>query len=155
MSEEVKPSEDDDGGIFCQNCSPTTRTIGYYVTFIVGFIIFIIGVFDLFDNKVTSLIIGGLIVLFTPLWIKSPKSCLFQFKDALRTSSFLIYFLFLVLTIISHFFFDQTFTIIFGIFLGVTGIWYFLSFIPGGHQFLITCCKGCWGSSSTTTEGGK
>ena len=59
-------TEEDSRGIFCQNCSPTTRKLGYYVTFIIGLLSFgygIISMFLSFGSPSYTLLVGGYIIL--------------------------------------------------------------------------------------------
>ena len=46
-------NEEDSGGIFCQNCTPGQRKWGYYITFLLGALVFVFGIIDVFrnDNK--------------------------------------------------------------------------------------------------------
>ena len=140
-------SEEDDGGLFCQSCSPTTRKIGYYLTFLVGLIVFFIGFFDAIVGRVVWSIIGSIIILFCPFWIKSPKKCCIEFKDALKMTSALIYIIFLVLTILNAILkWSDVLNYIFGIGLGLSGCWYFLTFLPNGQKACIACVKSCCSS---------
>ncbi len=149
---DTETSEEDDGGIFCQSCTPTTRKCGYYITFIVGFIGFAYGLVDIFlGNTQTIAIIASVIILFCPLWIKSPKKCCFEFKNILRVTSALIFFAFLVLNIVACFIeFSSFLNYLFGVLLGVSGVWYFLSFCPNGQKACIDCIKNCCGGSAET-----
>ena len=143
------PSEDDDGGIFCQSCSPTTRKCGYYLTFFVGFVGFIFGAFVSFGGEVAVLIISCLVILFCPLWIKSPKKCLVEFKNLLKMVSFLIFLIFLILAILSHAMeWTEFLRYLFGVLLALSGFWYFLTFFPNGQQAFIGCVKTCCGKES-------
>ena len=59
-------AEEDSGGIFCQNCSPTTRKLGYYITFLIGLIIFGYGIICMlfaFSGPAYTLLIGGYTIL--------------------------------------------------------------------------------------------
>ena len=143
------PSEDDDGGIFCQSCSPTTRKIGYYATFLVGFIGFIWGFISSFAGDVAVLIISCLVILFCPLWIKSPKKCLIDFKNVLKVTSFLIFIAMLILTICcTAMEWGEVLQYILGIALAISAFWYFLTFFPNGQQAFIGCVKTCCGKES-------
>ena len=140
--------EEEDGGIFCQSCSPLVRKIGYYLTFLAGVIIFVVGIIDLITLSVIPLIIGSLVSLLSPLWIKSPKRCVIDMKNPLRLTSFIFFIGFLVATIVSVYVIESTFvTIIFGVFLAIAGIWYFLSFFKNGQKACIACIKACCSKS--------
>ena len=141
--------EEDDGGIFCQGCSPTTRKIGYYLTFILGIIIFVLGIIDTFGGDVAWLIVGSLIMLICPLWVKSPKKCLLDFKDILKVTSSLVFVILLVLTICCVCMDWVGFVrYLLGILLAIAGVWYFLSFVPNGQKTCINCLKSCCYKSS-------
>ena len=86
----------DNGGLFCQSCSPTCRKICYYATFGLGFIAFIFGIIKLIEGDVLFLVIGASLILLSPLWIKSVSGCCSDMKNALRLSSFLIFLLLLI-----------------------------------------------------------
>ena len=148
---DAQASEDDDGGIFCQSCSPTTRKCGYYLTFILGFIAFVFGFFNAFTGSVWLIIVGSLVVLFCPLWIKSPCKCLQDFKDVLKMTSALIFIVFLVLNILNSILWDKGeggfLTYLLGICLALSGGWYFLTFFPNGQKACIACVKSCCGGS--------
>ena len=137
--------QEEDTGLFCRNCSPVTRKIGYYLTFIAGVILFIIGLVLMFTASVALLIIGGLLVVLSPLWIKSPKNLCIALKNPLRLTSTILFLGFLIATIIAALVIKKdALTIVLGIFLGLSGIWYFLSFFQNGQEacwaFLKTCC---------------
>ena len=148
MSEtETSPTEEDSGGIFCQNCSPSTRKFGYYLTFLIGLIVFGFGVVQMIFNDVLFLIVGGFIILLCPLWIKSPSGCCTDLKNAVRLTSTLIFFVFLILTTICYFAkFSSILNYISGIGLGLSGIWYFLSYFPNGQKACVSCMKSCCSS---------
>ncbi len=150
---EGENQEEDSGGIFCQNCSPTTRKLGYYATFLVGLLVFGIGIISCLTGDILFMIIGSLGILLSPLWIKSPQGCMQDMKNGLRLSSTLIFLTFLVLSI---FFYcsgwSTILNIIFGICLGVSGIWYFLSFFPNGQKACVACIKSCCSSDKGTSE---
>ena len=146
------PSEDDDGGIFCQNCSPTTRKVGYYLTFIVGFIAFFIGLIMSFTGTVWVEVVGSLVILLCPLWIKSPGKCLLEFKDVLKVSSFLIFLAFLVLVILAESLDWGFASYILGVCFGLSGFWYFLTFFPNGQKACLACLKGCCGKDTQSSS---
>ena len=139
--------DEDDGGIFCQSCSPATRKCGYYLTFFVGLVLFVIGFIESIGGQVAWIVIGSLIILFCPLWIKSIPKCLSSFKDLLKVTSALIYIAFLVLNIVSSAsgWGDKSPVIsyLLGICLALSGGWYFLTFFPNGQKACINCIKTC------------
>ena len=144
------PSEDDDGGIFCQSCSPTTRKIGYYLTFIAGAIGLVIGFILSFFGSIWLVVIGSLLIIFSPFWIKSPRKCITDFKNILKVTSFLIHFVFLILVIIEYFMdWGGVVHYILAVCLGVSGLWYFLTFFPNGQKACIACMKACCGKSTS------
>ena len=151
MSEEEN-YEEDSGGIFCQNCSPTTRKLGYYLTFLLGLLVFGFGIINCILGDILFLIIGSLGILLSPLWIKSPQGCWHDMKNGLRLSSTLIFMIFLILSIICYFSgWGKIICYIFGIGLGVSGIWYFLSFFPNGQKACVACMKSCCSSDTAAS----
>ena len=156
MSDTDSPENDDDGGIFCQSCSPTTRKIGYILSFIVGLICFVIGIIQVITGSVWLLIAGSIVVLFCPLWIKSPKKCFLDFKNILKITSALIFIIFLILNIVGWALNWTGFiSYLLGILLAVSGFWYFLTFFPKGQKACIacvrSCCAGCCAKSSESS----
>ena len=155
MSEE-SPNDEDSGGIFCQNCTPTQRKWGYYITFAVGALVFGLGLIGMFGGENIYLIGGSVIILLTPLWIKSCSGCVADMKNALRLTSTLIFFILLVINILFRFAIDhESFLLkllyyIAGICLGVAGLWYFLSFVPNGQKACLACLKSCCGNDQTS-----
>ncbi len=138
------PDEDDDGGLFCQRCSPVVRKIGYYLTFIVGAVLFIIGFIGIFLGSIGLVIAGTVLILFCPFWIKSLKKCFLDFRDLIKLTSFLIYFIFFVLVILTKVLgWGSVLQYILGIGLGLSGIWYFLTFVPNGQKACVACLKSC------------
>ena len=143
----------EDTGVFCQNCSPTTRKVGYYLTFAVGFILFVFGVILIATLTVTPLICGSLIIIFCPLWIKSPRDMCIALKNPVRITSTLIFIGFLIATIVVYYAIDSTIlNIIFGVCLGLAGIWYFLSYFENGQEAALVFCKTCC-KKSTDQQG--
>ena len=138
--------EDDDGGLFCQSCSPVVRKIGYYLTFLVGAILFIVGFIAIFVGNLGLSIAGTVLILICPFWIKSLKKCFLDFRDLIKLSSFLIYLIFFVLIILTQALgWTGVIRYILGIGLGLSGIWYFLTFIPNGQKACAACLRACCG----------
>ena len=141
-------AESEDTGIFCHTCSPLTRKIGYYVTFGFGFIVFGIGIIMMITLSSYLLVAGSLIILLSPLWIKSPSVLCNELKNPLRLTSCIIFLAFLALSI-ANLIMDWSFiiNIIGGIGLAISGIWYFLSFFENGQKACVECMKACCCSS--------
>ena len=143
-------SEDDDGGIFCQSCSPTTRKIGYYLTFILGAIGLIVGFVLAFFGTSWVVIIGSFLIMLCPLWIKSPRKCITDFKNILKVTSFLIHFIVLIVVIVFVCLGWKGVPLyIVNVCLGISGLWYFLTFIPNGQKACIACMKSCCSKSES------
>ena len=148
---DTETSEEDDGGIFCQSCSPTTRKCGYYITFLVGLVGFAFGFIDSFTGHSWIAIIASLIILLCPLWIKSPKKCIMDFRNILKITSALIFLALLVLNILKCAYNWTGFiSYLLGILFGIAGFWYFLTFFPNGQKACIGCIKNCCGKDSET-----
>ena len=145
MSDTEYKSEDDDGGIFCQCCSPTARKIGYFLTFAIGVIAFVIGIIKVIGGNVAWLIVGSLLMLFCPLWVKSPKKCLSEFKNVLKITSSIIFIILLILNILvaTVFNWGSFVRYLLGILLAISAIWYFLSYIPNAQKGCAECLKSC------------
>ena len=144
--------EEDDGGLCCQNCSPVVRKIFYYLTFIVGAILFIIGFILSFTGNLGLLIAGTILILFCPFWIKSFKKCFLDFKDLIKLTSFLIYVVFFILVILTRALdWPGFFRYFLGIGFGLSGIWYFLSFLPNGQKACVACLRACCGKDKDSS----
>ena len=147
---DTETSEEDDGGIFCQSCSPTTRKCGYFLTFLVGLVGFVWGIIQSLTNEVWILIVSSIIILLCPLWIKSPKKCIMDFRNILRMSSALIFIIVLVLNILcASMEWGNFWSVVLGILLAVSGVWYFLTFCPNGQKACIGCIKDCCGKGES------
>ena len=109
MSDQESSGEGDGKGMCCKNCSSTTTKCGYYITFLVGLIVFVYGFIQLITADVLFLIIGSLLILCCPLWIKDFSSCFADLKNPLRLSSTIIFLAFLIGTIICKVTLNNTF----------------------------------------------
>jgi hypothetical protein len=144
---------DEEKVLFCGNWPPIVRKIGYYLTFLVGVIIFLIGVIDLISTSVIPLIIGSVVTILSPLWIKSPKGLCLYLKSPLRLTSAILFIGFLIATIIGNYLIDSFIVrIVLGVCLALSGIWYFLSFFENGHKACIACIKACCGKDQQGGE---
>jgi hypothetical protein len=144
-------TEEDSGGLCCQTCSPFCRKMGYYITFLLGLLVFGFGIFQLIAEQVVYYLIGGsLAILLCPLWVQNCSTCLAGFKNALKVTSALIFILFLAGTIVVRILLPNSpvLIVILGVCLAISGFWYFLSFFPGGQQGCVDCIKGCCCKSS-------
>ena len=155
MSDEAPTaSPGDDAPIFCPNLSPFVRKIAYYLTFLIGLVVFFVGILSLLELAVISLIIGSLIIILSPLWIKSPGALCRDMKNPLRLTSCILFFAFLGATIVSNFMFKDSdgefITWILGVCLAAAGIWYFLSYFENGQKACVSCIKACCGKSEET-----
>ena len=144
----------EDGGIFCQSLSPTTRKLGYYTTILVGVIVFIFGIINILTFSVLFLIAGSIIIILSPLWVKSPKALIKDLKNPLRFTSFLIFLCCLIAAIILPNVFEDSIIIkaICGVLLAFSGIWYFLSFFQNGQKACVACIKTCFGKGEESNE---
>ena len=143
------PSSSEEIGGICPFISESTRKICYYITFILGIILFGAGIFILFTSEKHSLwglIVGAGLSFFCPLWIKNFSQCCAGLKNALKLISTLIYFICFCTCIVAELLAAPDSTGIrytLGIATGLVGIWYYLSYIPNGQKALISCCEGC------------
>ena len=139
--------EEDTGGC-CSGLSPTTRKCWYYITNIVGGLLFLVGIIQLFSLDVYLLIIGSVLIIFAPLWTHNFLSCCKEMKNAARLSSTFLFLIFLCATItFAYIAEDKILCIISGILLAVSGVWYFLSFFEKGQKACLECVKACCCSS--------
>ena len=154
---------DENVGICCRTCTPLQRKIGYYVTFLVGIIVFVLGILNSFGFLLGStgaafyLAAGGLIIVFNPLWVKSCSQLLSDMKQPVRLVSSIIFVTCLVCLIIFNYAVgNDILTIIFSIATILSGIWYFLSYFEHGQQAFIACCKVCCcGDKNNSPSGGE
>ena len=154
---------EENAGICCQTCTPLQRKIGYYVTFLIGIIVFALGIinliFSIFGSTSSAfyLAAGGLIIIFNPLWIKNCSQLLSDMKQPIRLISSIIFIVCLVCLIVFNYFVDNTpLTIIFSVATTLSGIWYFLSYFENGQQAFIACFKVCCcGNKGGSPSGGE
>ena len=148
--------EEEDTGLFCRNCSPAMRKLGYYLTFLAGIIIFVLGIINILSANVAFLIVGSLVTILSPLWIKSPKILCIELKNPVRLLSTLIFLGFLIATIIATTTLESTIlSVILGICLALAGIWYFLSFFKNGQKACIAFLKTCCGKAEQQEQQGE
>ena len=137
-------SAEEDTGLFCRNCSPLTRKLGYWFTLAVGVIAYVLGIVNLISFSYTFLIAGSVIIIFSPLWIKSPCNLIKDLKNPIRITSLIIFLgciVFAILCAINDW--GSVIRIVSGVCLAVAGIWYFLSFFQNGQEACINCLKDC------------
>ena len=145
--------KDDKGGIFCQKCSPVTRKVGYYATFLVGAILFVLGIVNLIGFNIYFLVGGSLLLILCPLWVKTPCALINDLKNPIRITSCIIFLVSLGATIAFHLIFDNSIIdLICGICLALAGIWYFLSFFTNGQKACLNCIKSCCGKDEQKSE---
>ena len=144
------PSSSEEIGGICIFLSESTRKICYYITFILGVILFGVGIFLLFsednNHSLVCLIVGTGCSFFCPLWVKSFSQCCSGLKTALKLISTLIYFICFCLCIVVQILSkdeDYGYRCAVGIVTSLVGIWYYLSYIPNGQKALVSCCEGC------------
>ena len=132
------------------------RKLGYYLTFLAGIIIFVLGIINILSANVAFLIVGSLVTILSPLWIKSPKILCIELKNPVRLLSTLIFLGFLIATIIATTTLDSTIlSVILGICLALAGIWYFLSFFKNGQKACIAFLKACCGKEEQQEQQGE
>ena len=145
----------EDDGLFCRGCSPFVRKLGYYLTFLIGLVVFAVGIISLIEGSVFPLIIGSCIIVLSPLWIKSPGALCRDLKNPVRLTSCILFFAFLIGTIVSNFLFKNSdgefITWILGVCLAASGIWYFLSYFENGQKACVACIKACCGKSEESS----
>ena len=153
-AEETGQSEEEDTVLFCRSWSPMGRKCGYYITFLGGGIVFLLGIIDLIGASIVFLIIGSILMLLCPLWIKSPSAIIKKLKESLKLSSLIIYLVFLTLTFVNYVAIDSDIlTYIFGFGLVISGIWYFLSYFENGQEACLACVKTCFKGKEESSGG--
>ena len=147
-----------EAGICCKTCSPIQRKIGYYITFALGFFLFLLGIINsfgfLFGESTSALYLaaGGLIIILNPLWIKPCSKIIEDMKQPQRLTSSIIFIVCLIVLLLSKLVFDVTFlSLIFSVLTVLSGLWYFLSYFENGQAAFITCIKTCCGSKKNDT----
>ena len=136
-------NDGDDGGLFCSGLSPTMRKLFYYLTFLLGVVAFVYGFIRLFSGEVAFICVGSSLILICPFWVKSFSLYCSELKKALRLTSAIIFLLCLIGTVTFALMDEEVISIIFGVLLGLSGIWYFLSFFENGQKACIECAKAC------------
>ena len=135
---------EEDTGIFCRSCSPLVRKIGYWLSFLGGVILFVIGVINIITGSPYFSIVGSVVMLLSPLWVKSPCNLFKELKNPARLVSLLIFVGFLIVNILAvindWFLFVK---IIIGVLLALSAVWYFLSYFEKGQEACLGCIKSC------------
>ena len=146
---------EEDTGICCRSWSPLGRKLGYYITFLAGLILFVVGIIDVLFASVVPLVCGSCLCIFSPLWIKSPKDLFLDLKNPVRLLSLLIFLGFLVAAIIVMAADKLSFflKILLGSCLALSGIWYFLSYFENGQKACIAFIKTCCGKGEENQGG--
>ena len=153
---------DSDVACCCQNCTPAQRKIGYYITFLIGLILFVLGIINslglLFMEETSALYLagGGIIIILNPLWIKSCSKLLEDMKSPVRIVSSILFVGCIAMLIISKYVFNSKLLIcIFSAGTALSGIWYFLSFFENGQAACVQCVKTCCCSKGDAPSGGE
>ena len=147
---EGEGGEEADVGICCKKCTPLQRKIGYYITFLIGLFLFVLGLINSLGVAIGSTIsavylaASGIIIILNPLWVKSFSKIIEDMKNPARAVSSLIYVICLVLLILAKFVFGSTIaTIILLVLTALAEVWYFLSYFQNGQAAMIQCVKTC------------
>lgn len=153
MSDYAAPSgggDDETGCPCCASLTPFQRKLGYYITFIIAFALFVFGTIGIFgqilgdSSSPLFLAFGGLTIILNPLWIKSCGKIWEEMKQPIRWTSSLIFMLSIALLLVSKYLLKEgILVIVFSVLTILSGIWYFLSYFENGQKACVACVKNC------------
>ena len=144
------PQDNDDVSFCCKKLSTNRRKIGFYITLIVGIILYITAIVNffgsVFGNDVSYMyaIFAAIITLFCPLWMNSVSQVIGGLNEPSRKYTFLILMI-SILGIFTFRMFDvKTLALLFILSLIVSGIWLSLSYYQNGQESLLDFLKKCF-----------
>ncbi len=145
------PQDDDDVPFFCKKLSTNQRKIGFYITLLVGVILYITAIVNFFGSVFGSdisymyAIIAAVISLLSPLWMNSFTQVLAGLRDPSRKLTFLILLISIVGLFTFRIFPVKALALICIFSLIISGIWLSLSYYKNGQETLLECFKRCFG----------
>ena len=144
--------QDNDDVLFClKKLSTNQRKIGFYLTLLIGVILYITAIVNFFgsvfggDISYMYAIFAAIITLLCPLWMSSPSQLITGLRDPSRRTTILILFISLIGLFIFRIFDVKLLSLIFILTLISSGIWLSLSYYQNGQESLLDFLKKCFG----------
>ena len=152
------PQDNDDLVFCCKKLTTNQRKIGFYITLLIGIILYITAIINFFGSMFGSdisymyAISAAIITLLCPLWMSSPSQLISGLRDPSRKLTFII----LVISIIGLLFFrlfDVRLITMLCIFCLISsGIWLSLSYYQNGQESLLEFLKKCFGRNKENSN---
>ena len=149
------PQENDDVSLFCKKLSVKQRKIGFYLTLVIGAILYIIAIVNFFgsvfggDISYMYAIFAALITLFCPLWMNSFSQVFSGLREPSRKLSFFGLLISFIGLILFSIFGGKFFKLLFIFGLIISGLWLSLSYYQNGQETLLQLLKKCFGRDKT------
>ena len=149
------PKENDEVPPCCQNISASKRKFGFYLTLIIGAILYIMAIVNflgsVFGDDVSYMyaIFAVLITLLCPLWMKSFSQTFSGLREPGRKLSFFALIISFIGLMLFNFFGNKLFRLLFVFGLILSGLWLSLSYYQNGQETLLQCIKKCFGRNKT------
>ena len=144
------PQDNDDVLFCCKKLTTNQRKIGFYITLLIGLILYITAIINFFgsifgsDVSYMYALLAALITLLCPLWMSSPSQLFSGLRDPSRKMTILI----LIISVIGLFTFRifdvKLFALIFVLTLISSGIWLSLTYYQNGQESLLEFLKKCF-----------
>ena len=141
------PQDDDDVPPCCKRLSTNQRKIGFYITLLVGVVLYITAIVNffgsVFGNDVSYMyaLIAAVISLLTPLWMNSFAQVLSGLREPSRKLTFLILLISIVGLFTFRIFNVRAMSLICIFALILSGIWLSISYYKNGQESFIECFK--------------
>ena len=141
------PQDDDDVLPCCKRLSTNQRKIGFYITLLVGVVLYITAIVNffgsVFGNDVSYMyaLIAAAISLLTPLWMNSFAQVLSGLREPSRKLTFLILLISIVGLFTFRIFNVRAMSLICIFALILSGIWLSISYYKNGQESFIECFK--------------
>ena len=145
------PQENDEVSSCCQNCSASKRKFGFYITLLIGAILYIVAIVNFFgsmfggDLSYMYAIFACLVTLLCPLWMKSFSQVLSGLSEPSRKFSFIILMISLIGLIVFGVLGIKFFSLISIFVLILSGLWLTLSYYQNGQETFLQYIKRCFG----------
>ena len=145
------PNDNDQVPFCCQNISSSKRKFGYYITLLIGGILYIVAIVNFLgsvfgdDLSFMYAIFACLITLLCPLWMKSFSQVLSGLTEPSRKKSFFALIISLIGLVIFGMLDIKFLALLFIFGLILSGLWLSLSYYQNGQEKLLDYIKRCFG----------
>ena len=144
------PQDNDEVPLCCQKCSTRMRKLGYYLTLLIGAVLYLVTILNFFSSvfggelSYMYAVYAALITLLCPLWMKSFSQVLSGLKESSRKSTFISLIISLVGLLLSGYMDKRFLSLIFIFGLIFFGLFLALSYYQNGQESLLDYLKKCF-----------